>query len=440
MWGLKRAPSERLDGGEGEAYTGGVLPKHPAACEKCMNPYKDIAKNPMFRFLMLLTFASAVAQQGWTAMYTNFAVEVVKVTGEQTGIIHAVREVPGLLSIGVILLLLVLREHTILTLSVVCTGVFTLATGFFPSFWGVLLTAMFMSFGYHYYEAATQSLTLQYFDKLQTPLVMGKLRAATAAGSLFIGILIFVLSNYLPYTWLFAVAGGVGIVGGIWGLFQKPESSSVPVQRKKMIFRKQYWLYYVLTLLSGARRHIFSTFSIFLLVQHFGFSIREMLLLFILNNTINWFLNPLIGKAINTVGERKLLTVKYIILAMIFVAYCTTQNRLLVAGLYVIEQLFTNFSMAIRTFFQKIADPRDIAPSMAMGQTINHISAVILPIAGGILWMIDYRIPFVMGIVIALTALVMTQCIRYPEKPYEAEPEAVPAPDVPAVPSGKNTD
>jgi hypothetical protein len=382
----------------------------------------------MFRYLLLLTFAAAVAQQGWTSMYTNYAVEVVKVTGEQTGIIHALREVPGLLSVGVILLLLVVKEHTLLTLAVICSGLFTLATGFFPSFRGVLLTAMLMSFGYHYYEACTQSLSLQYFDKLHTPLVMGKLRAATAAGSLFIGILIFFLSSFLPYPVLFAVAGSIAMAGGVWGMFQKPASSSLPVQRKKMILRKRYWLFYVLTLLSGARRHIFSTFSIFLLVSRFGFSVREMLMLFILNNAINWFLNPIIGKAINSVGERKLLTLKYAVLACIFTTYCMTDSRTLVAVLYVVEQLFTNFSMAIRTFFQKIADPRDIAPSMAVGQTINHISAVILPVVGGMLWMVDYRIPFIMGIVIALTALVMTLFIRYPQE------KAAPAP-VPVTPT-----
>lgn len=385
-----------------------------------MSHCTDIAKNPMFRFLLVLTFAASVAQQGWTSMYTNYAVEVVNVTGEQTGIIHSLREVPGLLSIGVILLLLVLKEHTLLTLSVILAGTGTLLTGFFPSFHGVLVTAVIMSFGFHYYEAINQSLTLQYFDTRQAPLVMGKLRAATAAGSLFIGILVFLLSTVLSYHWLFITAGAIAMAGGIWGFFQKPASAAIPLQRKKMVFRKKYWLFYVLTLLSGARRHIFSTFSIFLLVSHFGFSVQQMLILFILNNTINWFLNPIIGKAINSVGERLLLSCKYSVLALIFLLYCVTESTTLVAALYVIEQLFTNFSMAIRTFFQKIGDPRDIAPSMAMGQTINHVSAVILPIVGGMLWMIDYRIPFIMGIGIALIALGMTQLIRYDAVAEEA--------------------
>ncbi|MDR2819530.1 MAG: MFS transporter [Desulfovibrio sp.] len=367
----------------------------------------------MFRFLFVLTFAAAVAQQGWTSIYTNFAVEVVGVTGAQTGIIHALREIPGLLSVGVIFCMLFVREHKLICVSVVALGTGVCATGFFPTFHGVILTAVLMSFGFHYYESTVQSLTLQYFDKFETPVIMGKLRSATAAGSFFIGVVVFALSAFFPMEWLFLAAGSVALAGGLWGLTQKPESEGMPVQRKKMILRKKYWLFYTLILLSGARRHIFATFSIFLLVSRFHFTIQEMLLFFIFNNAVNWFLNPLIGKAINCFGERRLLTCKYVVLAVIFWIYSTTDSRLVVALLYVVEQLFTNFTMAIRTFFQKIADPEDIAPSMAVGQTINHISAVILPVAGGILWMQDYRIPFWIGMAVALAALAATQFIRY---------------------------
>jgi predicted MFS family arabinose efflux permease len=248
------------------------------------------------------------------------------------------------------------------------------------------------------------------------------MRAALAAGSLFIGVLVFVLSSWFSYKVLFLAAGIVAVAVGIWGLFQQPAVKPVPLQHKKMILRREYWLFYVLTLLSGARRHIFMTFSVFLLVSRFQFSVQEMLILFILNNIINWVLNPIIGRAINRVGERKLLSLKYAVLSMIFVVYCVTDSSLLVGILYVLEQLFSNFTIAIRTFFQKIADPCDIAPSMAMGMTMNHISAVILPIAGGMLWMVDYRIPFIMGVVIALSALTMTQFIRY-KKPEMLQPD-----------------
>ena len=377
-----------------------------------MASYADIGKRPVFRYLMLLTFASAMAQMGWSSIYTNYAVEIVGVTGQQTGIVHALREIPGLLSVGVILCLLLVSEHTLISLSVFCLGLGTMATGFFPTFWGLVGTAVFMSFGFHYYESTAQSLSMQHFNLRETPLVLGRLRSATGAGSFFVGVIVFAMSTLIPLRWLFCVAGGGALLIGLWGLTQRYDDTGIPVQRKRMVLRRRYGLFYLLTLLSGARRHIFGTFSIFLLVSHFNFTVQEMLLFFIFNNAVNWFLNPLVGKAINSFGERKLLTIKYIVLGMIFWAYCTTDSRLLVAVLYVMEQLFTNFTMAIRTFFQKIADPQDIAPSMAVGQTINHISAVILPVVGGVLWMVDFRIPFWIGMGVAASALIAVQFIR----------------------------
>ncbi|MDR3074299.1 MAG: MFS transporter [Deltaproteobacteria bacterium] len=405
-----------------------------------VNANPDVAKRPIFRYLLFLTFAASCSQWGWVSLYTNFAVEVVHVTGQQTGIVHAMREVPGLLSMGVLFCLLFVTEHKLVALSVLCLGAGVVFTGFFPSFYGLIITGMAMSFGFHYYESTVQSLTMQYFDKRETPPVMGSLRSATAAGSLFIGIVVYVLSSGgvaigaygfdlfapVPLRWLFLVAGGIGVAGGIWGLLQKHDATGMPVQIKKIVLRRRYLLFYILTLFSGARRHIFGTFSIFLLVSRFHFGVQEMLLFFIVNNTINWFLNPLIGKAINNFGEQKLLVIKYVVLLGIFWTYSVTDSRALVAALYVAEQLFTNFSMAIRTFFQKIGDPQDFAPSSAVGMGINHISAVILPIAGGALWMLDYRIPFWIGMGVALCALVAT-CFINPALRRAAEREAAAA-------------
>ena len=118
-----------------------------------------------------------------------------------------------------------------------------------------------------------------------------------------------------------------------------------------------------------------------------------------------------IGKAIVRFGERRVLSLEYFSLIFVFLAYTIADSKLLVAALYVADHIFFNFAIAIRTFFQKIGDPRDIAPSMAVGFTINHIGAVVFPVIGGLLWMIDYRIPFVIGAGFALISLVAVQLI-----------------------------
>jgi len=182
-------------------------------------------------------------------------------------------------------------------------------------------------------------------------------------------------------------------------------------QHKKMILRKKYWLYYFLTFMSGARRQIFVAFAVFLLVKKFEFSVQEVTLLFILNNIINFFLSPLIGRAIIRFGERRVLSLEYFSLIFIFLAYAVVESKSLVAILYIFDHIFFNFSIGIRTYFQKIGDPRDIAPSMAAGFTINHIAAVIIPAVGGLLWIIDYRIPFIAGAGMSVISLATVQFI-----------------------------
>ena len=153
-------------------------------------------------------------------------------------------------------------------------------------------------------------------------------------------------------------------------------------------------------------------FAVFLLVKKFQFTIQEITILFVINNVINYFLSPLIGKSIIRFGERRVLSLEYFSLIFIFLAYASVQSKALLALLYILDHIFFNFAIAIRTYFQKMADPRDIAPSMAVGFTINHIAAVFLPAIGGLLWMVDYRIPFVAGAGMSLVSLIAVQQIR----------------------------
>jgi len=152
-------------------------------------------------------------------------------------------------------------------------------------------------------------------------------------------------------------------------------------------------------------------FAVFLLVKKFQFSVQELTILFIFNNLVNFFLSPLIGRLIIRLGERKVLSVEYISLIFVFLAYAFFESKLVMAVLYILDHIFFNFAIAIKTYFQKVGDPRDIGPSMAVGFTINHIAAVIFPVVGGFLWMLDYRIPFIIGAGISAVSLAAAQKI-----------------------------
>jgi len=377
---------------------------------------KKAKLQPMYRFLMVLTISSTVGLQVWRTLFNNFSVEVALLDGNHIGIIQSVREVPGLLTLLVIFVLMVIKEHRLSALSILVLGLGVTVTGLFPSFLGLLFTTLIMSIGFHYYETTNQSLTLQYFDKHTSPWVLGKMRSYSAASNIAVGILIYLLTSVLNYTQMYILLGSLLCAAGIWGFRQDPIDRDVPLQRKEMIFRKKYWLFYFLTFMGGARRQIFVAFAVFLMVKNFQFSIQEVTALFVVNNVINYFLSPLIGKSIIRFGERKVLSLEYGSLIFIFLAYAVVQSKIVLAILYILDHIFFNFAIAIRTYFQKVGDPQDIAPSMAMGFTINHIAAVFLPAVGGLLWMVDYRIPFVAGAAMSMISLLAVQMIRVEEE------------------------
>jgi len=366
----------------------------------------------MYRYLTVLTISSAVGLQAWRTLFDNFAVRVAGLDGSHVGAIQSVREIPGFLALLAVFVMLVIREHRLSALSVLVLGIGVAATGFFPSFAGLICTTLVMSFGFHYFETTNQSLTLQYFDQNTSPWVFGKLRSLAAASNIGVGIVIWFIAAVLSYTQIYLFIGGVIGAVGVWAFFQDPSDINLVPQRKKMVFRKKYRLFYFLTFMAGARRQIFIAFAVFLLVKKFNFTIQEITLLFVLNNLVNYFLSPLIGKWIIRFGERKVLSLEYFSLVFIFIAYAVTDSKVVVGVLYILDHIFFNFAIAIRTYFQKIGDPRDIAPSMAVGFTINHIAAVFFPVIGGLLWMVDYRIPFMCGAGMSVISLIAVQQIR----------------------------
>lgn len=384
---------------------------HPSPLSPIPDPLKNASKTPMYCFLIVLTVAAAVGLQGWRTLFNNFAVEIGQLNGSHIGLIQSVREIPGFLSLLAVYVILVMREFRLSILSILVMGIGVGVTGFFPSVWGLMITTLIMSFGFHYYETTNRSLTLQYFDKDVSPWVLGKQRSYSAAANIGVGVFILLFSSQLGYAASFGAVGAVVVLAAAWGYTQNPTNKQMLPQRKHMVLRRRYWLYYFLTFMAGARRQIFIAFAVFLMVARFEYTVQEVTLLFMANNVINYFLGPWIGKSIIHFGERRVLSLEYGCLIAVFAAYALVQTKWAVALLYVLDHLFFNFSIAIQTYFQKIGDPQDIAPTMAVGFTINHIAAVVLPVLGGLAWMVDYRIPFIIGAGLSLISLLAVQLI-----------------------------
>jgi predicted MFS family arabinose efflux permease len=390
----------------------------------------DASSLPVWRqpvtLLAVMAFALPMAFSTWMALLNNFVIEVGQFDGKDIGWLQSIREIPGFLAIGVIGVLLFMREQTLAIFSLLLVGVAVAVTAWFPSFAGLLTTTIISSIGFHYYETAKQSLELQWIDKLRAPRVLGWMVAIGSAGSLIAYAAIVLVWKILhwDYNTIYMASGSITAAIAIFCWIAYPKFEAPVVQHKTMILRKRYWLYYALQFMAGARRQIFMVFASFMMVERFGFQVHEVTALFLVNYIANMVFAPLMGGMVAKVGERNALVFEYVGLILVFMAYGGIYyfgwGVVLAAMLYVIDHLFFALAFALKTYFQKIADPADIAPTAAVAFTINHIGAVILPALLGYLWVFWPGAVFIIATGFALISLSLALMIpRHPGKGHE---------------------
>ncbi len=360
--------------------------------------------------LLLMAAAVPLSFATWQALLNNFTIERAAFTGAEIGILQSLREVPGFLAFAVVFLLLLLREQALAYLALALLGLGTAVTGAFPSVLGLYVTTVIMSLGYHYYETIQVSLSLQWIDKARTPETLGRIIAVGSFASIVTFGLIWLAFDLagLAFHWVYLIGGGLTASVAIFAWLAFPCFPERVRQHRHMVLRRRYWLYYLLTFMSGARRQIFVVFAGFLMVEKFGFTVGEITLLFLVNAVINVVMAPRIGRLIGRWGERKALIFEYLGLIGVFTAYAFVEHAGLAATLYVVDHLFFALAIAIQTYFQKIADPADIAATAGVSFTINHTAAVVLPAAFGFLWLVSPTAVFLAGSAMAAVSLLLS--------------------------------
>ena len=370
-------------------------------------------------FLLLISIVVPIAFSSWMALLNNFVIEKANFDGADIGLLQSVREIPGFLAFTVVFVLVFIREQRFMLISLAMLTAGTAITGLFPSLTGLLLTTILMSTGFHYFETLKQSLSLQWLSKEEAPEMLGKMISVGALASLITYGSIWVMLEQLKldFAWVYGITGGIGFILVLVMTFGFPEFQTKTQQNKKLVLRKRYWLYYALTFMSGARRQIFTVFAGFLMVEKFGYSAAEITLLFLINYLFNFLFAKRIGRFIGVVGERKALIFEYVGLIGVFVGYALVQTAEWAAALYVVDHLFFALALAIKTYFQKIADPADMASTAGVSFTINHIAAVVIPVVFGVIWLSSPATVFYIGAVMAAVSLALS--LNIPKKPEE---------------------
>lgn len=389
--------------------------------------FKDL-KDPDYGWrspVMLLVILSVAMQLCWSVWWNlmnNFAVVELGFTGQEIGIQQSIREIPGLLAVSIIVALWFFKEQPLAYISLLILAGGIAVTGVFASEWGFYITTLIMSVGFHYFETLRQSLSLQWLPKATAAYTMGRIMSISAMVQLVTyGVVYLAWQTIKPsYEVAFAVSGIITILVVLVVAAVFPRFKEGVPQNKNLVLRKRYWLFYALTFMGGARRQIFTVFAGFLMVEKFGYHVHEVASLFIINGLINIFLAPRLGAFIGKVGERTALTLEYIGLIGVFVSYAFVTNAYVAASLYVVDHAFFAMAIAIKTYFQKIADPADIAPTSGVSFTINHIAAVFIPVLFGLLWLVSPAAVFLAGAGMAAISLGLARLLpQYPAPGHE---------------------
>ncbi len=383
---------------------------------------KIINNNTVERNLKLLLISNFLIYFGfniWRNLFNNYAVETIGAEGFDIGLIQSVREVPGLLGFLIAFIVLVINKVKLSHLCVIVLGSGIILVGMSDDTASLTLSTMLMSFGFHYFMTTNKSIIFSVLPYDDAATTISKFAANSQLAGVVANVVIF-LAFFLPkqYGWfmkyeyiLYSVGIFILAIGSI--VMFRSRKLSVKTTHKKVVYRKEYWLFYTLMFLGGTRRHIFTTFAIFLLVKNFNVNIEYIAILIFINNLIGTYIFKYYGNIIRKFGERKVLATVFFSLIFIFSGYATLNFLPILYVLFVIDHLLFGFNMAINTYLKKIARPEDIIPNTSAGDTINHISAVVIPLIGGLVWdTIGFQVIFIFGGFVALITFLFSLKIK----------------------------
>jgi MFS family permease len=357
-----------------------------------------------------LNFALAIYQ----STSKNFFINELNFDAFQIGALESIREIPGLLS-AFILGSILHFPHSLLAgsfLLIFSFGIGGIST--VNSWIQVVPWLLIWSIGFHSWVPLSSSITLSLSESEKEGKRLGQINSISSIAAIIAMAAVMIFSSILEmqYRLFFILAGSISIIGGLMVL--KIPSTKKTFNKTRFVFRRRYSVFYVLSFFEGARRQMFVTFAPFALVKIYGLDVTAMALVMVIGRVITFLSSPYLGKLIDRVGPQTMLTLSYILMIINFLGYALIHNVLVLLPLYILNTILMIISRISRTtYINEIAPLTDLTQSLAMGQTMEHIAAVIMPFTGGIIWGIfGYEVTFFIGVACATCLLVTARKIN----------------------------
>lgn len=384
--------------------------EHPSE----LGPSEEAQLRRDWTTFILLAFLFGVGFAVYNGAFANFMRDELHAQPLDFGRVESLREIPGLLTALLAGTLVVLVESRVAGLGLAVASIGIALTGVSNTLAMVTMVNVLWSVGFHVYASVTGALTLNLSRGKEGGRHLGRMSSvgalATISGLGF-ALLVRMLFPEAPYSFYFFTAGVLIFAASVLCWRLSPLADGAP--RQPIVFRREYGLYYVLMLLEGCRRQLFTTFATFVLVAVYDTDLKWMLALHFTNAVLIAITAPFMGRLIDRVGERKPLIFYSVMLTGVFLAYAGITYAPVLYALYLLDHVLFTFNIGFTTYLNRIVRPGELTPSLAMGATVNHIPAVLVPYFGALLWTHTdrYQSVFYVAVVVALMAVFATMAL-----------------------------
>ncbi len=366
--------------------------------------------------LAVAVFVNRFGQGLFGGARTNFFVNTLGITGGQVLALEGIREIPGLALMFIAAFTMRLPLSRRASVSVAIMGVGYALFALVHSYAALLAVAVTASLGMHMWMPLNSTLVMSLSQKEKTGRTMGTLNSVGALASL-VGmgalVLIALLFRDLPLR-VYYVTGGVFVVIAaalLWRI--PPRVGETEQEQPRLLIKKRYWLYYVLTFFQGSRKEVLNSFGTLVLVDAFDFQVWQISALLFVSSIANLVTGPYLGALIDRFGERKTVAASYVVLILGCLGFVFIGNPWLLVMVLIVIRLAAMLEMGVSMYVHKIAPSEELTPTLSAGISINHVTSVIMPlVASALMPKIGYEGIFMMTAGLIVLSLPFALALR----------------------------
>ncbi|MGM7682826.1 MFS transporter [Cytobacillus sp. Hm23] len=362
-------------------------------------------KEKNFRILLYSFILSSVAVAMYQGVYKNYLLDHLSFSPTQYGWVDGMKELPGLFAVGIVFIASRFTPKAVWICSLIVIGAGLVLYTVSDNLLFIIIFTLIYSTGTHLRSIQGDYLVTDFSTERDRSYKFGLIASYNAVASLLGMGLVWGISTVSSFETIFIISSIFALISTIaGGKIVQAKSYSSPTA--KLVFKRVYTPYYLLTILSATREMFFITFGTLLLIETFNTSVQLMALLMAAHSICAVITRPLVGKAIQRWGEGRALAVNYILVTFVFVGYALFDYVYLIYFLFIIDDVLVGFDdIGISSFVGRLVPRDELSATLAMGSTIAHVVAVCIPILGAVVWtMFGSMIIFLIGAIVTIIA------------------------------------